>query len=456
MPVAHGGALWTVIVKEAAGKEIFLSPRYSCRDEAKAHCEAISSIRARGGASVRVALCGPGNVILSDALFSAVGKVESANQGVATAHETVAHAKSLLHAAERGLADAKAIGQCIDNLSKFCDVHLSNRVVDAYHELDKELLRLWSADMTGLGPFGGGEAEAFRDALLASNQRAALVARLQAMAVQIRRSESGTARRAPREALRGKSTSNHRYIVQRTSQSLSAGKGKNGLQKGLPNLLALSVSQDAKIAMSEWEWSGEEIDSTDKQFPEWCEFCHAKGIEKAFRVVNSQNGNSVWVGSECVIRYARSGAASMEESRDKFRFDRRQQQRLQTIRRVVRLLLSDPEHKLRWEDFEALHKCVHGYFDVRNTADLQNGGAYHTYMSEIVEAPWNAYAGDAETAADARLVYLALFDPATILRESPREKSKDYRQYIGGRSRRVTTTIARGEHTRPADYGIGR
>ena len=442
-----------MIVKETNGKETFLSPRYSSRDEARAHCDAINPIRARGGATVRVALCGPANAILSDTLFSGVEKAAGVKKDIATAHETIVRAKSLLTAAPRGLVDERAIRQSINDLNLNCDVNLHDRAAEAFQELGRELQRLsnLSVDIDGLGRLSGDEPVTPHDALLASNQRAALVTKLETMAVKIRRCGSAAlSRKGPRM----KPDSNHRYAIQQGDQRLKVGSTPNGLQKGITNLLALSESQDPFTAMQEWEWAGEEIDTLDKRFPVRCEFCHTTNLLKAYLVMNRKNSNSAWVGSECVVRYTRpEGTSTVEEARSRFNHDLRQKHRMETIQRLIAELLQDAKGKISFDDLEALHKAVRNYFGVRDVADIRWAN-YHDHMSEIVGVPWSQFDSSPETKRDAALIYSALFAPQKVLRRRTTRKEPDVRQFVGGRRRQVSITIARGEHTRPADRGI--
>ena len=68
------------------------------------------------------------------------------------------------------------------------------------------------------------------------------------------------------------------------------------------NVFPLSEEQDdIKKALSEWKYSG---DMYDLEYAEEdCELCDHPGIRYQFEIVNTLNGNSLLIGSECINRF---------------------------------------------------------------------------------------------------------------------------------------------------------
>lgn len=68
------------------------------------------------------------------------------------------------------------------------------------------------------------------------------------------------------------------------------------------NLLSRSREQDDfETAGGEWLWSGDFI---DHGLPaETCELCTHSGLRYHYKIVNTQTGTSLWVGSDCILRF---------------------------------------------------------------------------------------------------------------------------------------------------------
>jgi hypothetical protein len=73
------------------------------------------------------------------------------------------------------------------------------------------------------------------------------------------------------------------------------------IQNSINNLLLLSNSQKFKIALKEWETTGEVIDHGDATST--CELCEHEYLRYHFRIKNSITNNKLWVGSSCIKRF---------------------------------------------------------------------------------------------------------------------------------------------------------
>lgn len=73
------------------------------------------------------------------------------------------------------------------------------------------------------------------------------------------------------------------------------------LEKSIENILPLSISDEFKIAFSEWLFSGEVIDYGEAY--EQCELCEHDELRYHYKIDNKQTSKSLWVGSSCILRF---------------------------------------------------------------------------------------------------------------------------------------------------------
>ena len=226
-------------------------------------------------------------------------------------------------------------------------------------------------------------------------------------------------------------------------------------QKGYRNLLFLSESNDAEVAMREWEFDGDIIHVGNPGFPERCDFCHTAGILTAHHIVNAVNGNAAWVGNECIMRYTRlAGAENERENRAVFHNTLRDMAVRDELDAILRELTTNRDHKIGFNKIDRLHRLVCRVCEVRRVGEIKQG-KFHHHMTEITGRVWNEYANQAATREQAKLVYQALFEPLKVGKLSSAAKSDKVEPvYVGGRRTQVATTMARGEYTQAADHGF--
>lgn len=68
-----------------------------------------------------------------------------------------------------------------------------------------------------------------------------------------------------------------------------------------PFLRPVSESQDVREMLAEWDYIGDIIDH--EEAIETCQLCGEQGLRYHFQVRNRLNGNTLWIGSVCIIQY---------------------------------------------------------------------------------------------------------------------------------------------------------
>ena len=68
-----------------------------------------------------------------------------------------------------------------------------------------------------------------------------------------------------------------------------------------PNIVPLSVSEDVYKALTEWEATGLVVDHEAPD--EVCKLCDNTGLRYHFKIENSHTGNTLMVGSQCILRF---------------------------------------------------------------------------------------------------------------------------------------------------------
>lgn len=76
----------------------------------------------------------------------------------------------------------------------------------------------------------------------------------------------------------------------------------NWLDKVKKNILPISQEkQNVKVALDEWEYHGVFYDLEEPV--EICELCDHQGIRYQFEILNVFNGNTLLIGSECILKF---------------------------------------------------------------------------------------------------------------------------------------------------------
>ncbi|MHB1926525.1 MAG: hypothetical protein ACYCRD_04570 [Leptospirillum sp.] len=212
------------------------------------------------------------------------------------------------------------------------------------------------------------------------------------------------------------------------------------------------MSQDLAAAMREWDVPGDSIEDSHPEFPEHCEFCHESNIREVFLVVNRENGNEAWIGRDCASRYTRQpGAVSEADNRvliDQIIVGRR---RMERIRRLVNMIqpgeLFDSQ-----EPLEELHGLLKAHYNLKDLNDLTPwmvpAGRYLQIMSEIYGGGrWEFI----ERTPRGQALLVALHDPGKLIKRKNLRPFKPLKPAgaFSNRRKRATTTLAKGEHTRP-------
>ncbi|GEK15940.1 hypothetical protein [Aliivibrio fischeri] len=73
------------------------------------------------------------------------------------------------------------------------------------------------------------------------------------------------------------------------------------LEKSIENILPLSISNDFKVAFSEWLFSGEVIDYGHVCVE--CELCEHDELRYHYKINNKLTDKLLWVGSSCILRF---------------------------------------------------------------------------------------------------------------------------------------------------------
>lgn len=72
-------------------------------------------------------------------------------------------------------------------------------------------------------------------------------------------------------------------------------------QRVRDNILPLSENQTLAEAFDEWRFAEETIDH--EQRGEVCQLCEQEDLRYHFLIENELNGNQLWVGSQCILRF---------------------------------------------------------------------------------------------------------------------------------------------------------
>lgn len=137
------------------------------------------------------------------------------------------------------------------------------------------------------------------------------------------------------------------------------------LQRVRENILPLSEAGTLPEAFSEWSFIGEKVDHEKPVAT--CELCDKDGLRYQFRIQNRHNQNTLWVGSECILKFA------IPVYEDGVLLDRRSTQRklndlmkkmqhdscVKTLERVVKKE-NDPQ------SWEILHSALNYYREYKH------------------------------------------------------------------------------------------
>lgn len=217
---------------------------------------------------------------------------------------------------------------------------------------------------------------------------------------------------------------------------------------GAAALIAASEARTWTAAQREWDFTGESREEGEGEFPEACEFCGERNIRMAHQVQNRLNGQTRWLGSECIQRYLILGG--VEALMDSQRLFPRHLKRATTRRafRDIGLRLLSTEYP-PWEDLAALPRLLCRYYEAGSLAPL-----LHDHWSDMLELvlgapPADFYGGDVERVRAAILQPRTLMPPGFKAPRVPRGAGSQ-----GPRRRRrarVTTTVSATSSQRGAD-----
>ena len=373
-----------------------------------------------------------------ESVAKAVEWVKRVCRNVTEAEKMIGRAEQYLAAAAAGAVLTDEMRQCISDLTLVCRDTIDEQTVTAFGTLHAELV--------GVPVDAEPEAQQLlrsRDDIL--NAASTIPKDRKRLVKQLRSAISKGATKATWELPRA--------VGSYATKGMISGK----TQKGMANLLLRSESQVPEEAMREWEYAQATIEEGDPNFPGQCEICHTRNVLNVYLIQNHVNGNTAWVGVDCLMNYTRpEGTGSVEDVFRRFNNQERERQSKEVIAKTISSLLADDDHKINGTELGLLHRAVCEISGAETVRDLRRSPQMGTILSRIVGEPWDEYSQAAATRNDAELIYAALFEPSQVIHHRSDRGSGYQGQLIGGNKRKVWTSLAKGEHTQAADRRISR
>lgn len=119
-------------------------------------------------------------------------------------------------------------------------------------------------------------------------------------------------------------------------------------QRVRDNILSLSVGKTLPEAFEEWSFT-ESIEDHEKPI-ETCQLCEQESLRYHFEVRNSLTKNTLWVGSQCILKFGLSvfeSGCRLSKSDAKKKLDRLiQQMRLESCIRALEKLASTEKNEI--------------------------------------------------------------------------------------------------------------